>query len=155
VESSPDQYWGELIWDTDSGNEGKPLLMGQLSSLLLALHKGAADWLLAWGIDSPDFCIELVVPRELLNQDFDQLAGVNGPLGADHPLVVRSWERLRIAQLAAAAPPARLKINLKAEPILGSGDGGELTADAILRQRQRWEPLQRSDSPRTTALLEL
>lgn len=155
IEPAPEQYWGDLIWDTDSGNEGKPVAQGQLAQLLLGLHRGAADWLLARDIYSPDFWIELVVPVELLDEGFDQLAGVNGPLGADHHLVLRSWERLRIAQSAAALCPGKLKINLKPEAGPAAGSGDTLTADAILRQQQRWEHLRQSARPGSPACLEL
>lgn len=155
IEPAQDHYWGDLIWDTDSGNDGKPVPQAQLAPLLLALHRGAADWLLARDVYSPEFWIELVVPIELLDEGFDQLAGVNGPLGADHHLVIRSWERLRIAQSAAAMGPGKIKISLKPEAACAPGEGSALTADAILRQQQRWEQLHRSAPPGSAACLEL
>lgn len=155
IEPEPEQYYGDMIWDTDSGNEGKPVPQGQLDHLLLALHKGAADWLLARDIYNPDFWIEMILPRELLNERFDQLAGANGPLGADHHFVVRSWERQRVAQSVAAMGPGRLKINLKPEAAARPGDTFGLTADALLRQQQRWDQLRRQERQLSAPFVEI
>jgi len=154
IEAEPEQYWGDLIWDSDSGNDGKPLSEEQLDLVIPELHRGASDWLLANDIYRPDFWIEMIVPRELLNKRFDQIAGVNGPLGADHHMVVRSWERLRVAQSRAEAGGPKLQISLKPKPA-GTRPAWELTADALLRQQRRWEELRRQEQQVCAPLLEL
>ncbi len=143
---------GDLLFDSEEENSDQPIVKDKIGEVLMQLRGIAADALRRKGIlDRPDFWVELILPRELLNEPFDQ----HSTLGVEHPVVVRCLERLRALQMPRTKA-GQLKIQLgRGRNRQSSTAAGSFMADAALRQAGRFQLLKTQQDKPCPPLIEL